>query len=59
MGKDRIIRKISLLFRQLNIGMSWRDSLAAGKAQNAGVVALRRGFATQHGAKIAAKSSNV
>jgi hypothetical protein len=37
----------------------WRDSLAAGKAQNAGVVVLRRGFATQHDAKIAAKSSSV
>jgi hypothetical protein len=39
--------------------MSWRDILAAGKAQNAGVVVLRREFATQHDAKIAAKSSNV
>jgi hypothetical protein len=48
-----------LLFRQLNIGMSWRDSLAADKAQNEGVVVLRRGFATQHDAKIAAESSNV
>jgi hypothetical protein len=51
--------QVRLLFRQFNIGMSWQDSLAAGKAQNAGVVVLRRGFATQHDAKIAAKSSNV
>ena len=48
-----------LLIRQLNIGLDWRDSLAACKAQNVGVAGLRRGFATKQDAKIAAKMSSV
>jgi hypothetical protein len=41
------IEQAKLLFRQLNVGHKAAFVLCPCKAQNAGVVVLRRGFATQ------------